>query len=75
MEGPSEAPPAATGGADGTPASGQRAIEAMTDERRKKRDALRVEGIDPYPSRFDRTDTAAGLRQRYGGLDPDTGTG
>ncbi len=75
MEGPSEAPPAATGGADGTPASGQRAIEAMTDERRKKRDALRVEGIDPYPSRFDRTDTAAGLRQRYGGLDPDTRTG
>ncbi len=49
--------------------------EALVEERRAKRDALRARGIDPYPPRFDRTDTAADLHERYGDLEPDTRTG
>ncbi len=49
--------------------------EALVEERRAKRDALRARGIDPYPSRFDRTDTAAELHERYADLEPDTRTG
>ena len=44
----------------------QTTAEALVGERRAKRDALRSLGIDPYPLRFDRTDTAAALRERYG---------
>jgi len=53
----------------------QTTAEALVGERRAKRDALRSLGIDPYPLRFDRTDTAAALRERYAGLAPDTRTG
>ncbi len=53
----------------------QTTAEALVDERRAKRDALQSLGIDPYPLRFDRTDTAAALRERYADLPPDTRTG
>ena len=49
--------------------------EALIEERRAKRDALRSRGIDPYPPRFDRTDTAAGLHERFAELEPDRRTG
>ena len=44
-------------------------------ERRKKREILADQGIDPYPSRFDRTATAAELRARHGELGADVRTG
>jgi lysyl-tRNA synthetase, class II len=50
-------------------------VDALVGERRAKRDALRALGLDPYPMRFDRTDTAAELHVRYPGLEPDTRTG
>jgi len=46
-------------------------IDALIDERRKKRDALVGLGIDPYPTRFDRTAMADELHERHAGLDPD----
>jgi lysyl-tRNA synthetase class 2 len=50
-------------------------LDALSAERRKKRDALAAEGIDPYPLRFDRTVTAADLHRRHDGLEPDVRTG
>lgn len=50
-------------------------LDALSAERRKKRDLLKEQGIDPYPSRFDRTATAAQLRARHGDLEPDVRTG
>jgi lysyl-tRNA synthetase class 2 len=44
-------------------------------ERRGKRDALRETGVDPYPSRFERTATAEELHAEFGGLEADTRTG
>jgi lysyl-tRNA synthetase class 2 len=64
------------GPADGSSAEGgQRPLETLIEERRKKRDALAAEGIDPYPLRFDRTDLAAELADRYPDLAPDSHTG
>jgi lysyl-tRNA synthetase class 2 len=50
-------------------------VEALSAERRRKRDAVADKGIDPYPIRFDRTDTTADLRSRYADLEPDVRTG
>jgi lysyl-tRNA synthetase, class II len=50
-------------------------LEALSAERRKKRDALAGDGIDVYPFRYDRTATAAELGERYPDLAPDTKTG
>jgi lysyl-tRNA synthetase class 2 len=50
-------------------------LDALSAERRKKRDALAEQGIDPYPSRFDRTATAAELHQRHDELEADVRTG
>ena len=52
-----------------------RTFEALVAERRKKRQILADQGIDPYPPRFDRTATAAELQDRYGGLAADARTG
>ena len=49
--------------------------DALSAERRKKRDVLAERGIDPYPVRFDRTATAAELHQRHDGLEADVRTG
>ena len=53
----------------------QSTVDALISERRTKREALRALGIDPYPMRFDRTETAAELHERYAGLAADIRTG
>ena len=50
-------------------------LDALSADRRKKREVLEAEGIDPYPLRFDRTATAAELHERHDGLEPDVHTG
>ena len=61
---------------DQTPSeSGAPTIDALIGERRKKRETLTGRGIDPYPSRFDRTALADDLHERHAGLDPDVRTG
>ena len=50
-------------------------LDALIGERRKKREDLRDRGIDPYPSRFDRTALADDLHMRHVGLEPDSRTG
>jgi len=50
-------------------------IDALIGERRRKREELAGQGIDPYPSRFDRTALADDLHEHHTGLDPDTRTG
>ena len=52
-----------------------RTADLLSSERRKKREVLAEQGIDPYPFRFDRTAVAAELHERHDGLDPDTRTG
>jgi lysyl-tRNA synthetase class 2 len=52
-----------------------RTADALSAERRRKRQALIDQGIDPYPVRFDRTATAAELRGRHGELVADVRTG
>lgn len=52
-----------------------RALDALIDERRRKRDSLADSGIDPYPYRYERTATAARLRQSYERLEADSRTG
>lgn len=50
-------------------------IDSLIGERRKKRETLADQGIDPYPSRFDRSALADDLHERHAGLVPDTRTG
>jgi lysyl-tRNA synthetase, class II len=54
-------------------APGGQATQAA--ERRAKRDALQALGINPYPTRFDRSATLAELHSAHAGLEPDTRTG
>jgi hypothetical protein len=49
----------ATGGGGVEEIENQSTVDALNSERRTKRDALRSLGIEPYPMRFDRTNTAA----------------
>ncbi len=50
-------------------------IDALIAERRRKRESLADRGIDPYPSRFDRTALAGDLHERFADLEPDSRTG
>jgi lysyl-tRNA synthetase, class II len=50
-------------------------LEAQTAERRAKRAALEERGINPYPTRFERSATLAELHSAHAGLEPDTRTG
>jgi lysyl-tRNA synthetase, class II len=50
-------------------------LAAQTAERRAKRDALQAQGINPYPTRFERSATLAELKSAHCGLAPDTRTG
>jgi lysyl-tRNA synthetase class 2 len=50
-------------------------LDVLSAERRKKREVLAEQGLDPYPFRFDRTATAAELRERHGDLAADVRTG
>ena len=43
-------------------------IDALVAERRRKRESLVGQGIDPYPARFDRTARPADLHGRHGDL-------
>ena len=43
-------------------------LAAQTAERRAKRDALEERGINPYPTRFDRSATLAELQSAHSGL-------
>ncbi len=63
---PAQAPadPAAAGG-----------LATQAAERRAKRDKLQAQGINPYPSRFDRSATLAELASVHADLAPDTRTG
>jgi lysyl-tRNA synthetase class 2 len=45
-------------------------MDAEQERRLAKVDALRDDGIEPYPYRFDRSDTLGELRARYGHLEP-----
>ena len=56
-------------------ATAARRAEQLSADRRKKRDVLAGQGIDPYPFRFDRTATAAELHGRHGDLEPDARSG
>src|SRR5215213_7086980 len=49
-------------------------MDAERERRLGKLDALRADGIEPYPYRFDRSATLGELRQRYGDLAPGTET-
>ncbi len=53
---------------DAEPAGGAPAAPADRARRLAKVEALRSRGVEPYPVRFDRTDTLADLRDRFGGL-------
>jgi lysyl-tRNA synthetase, class II len=53
----------------------QGGLAEQTAERRAKRDALQAQGINPYPTRFDRSATMAELHAAYSELEPDTRTG
>src|SRR5215469_11095635 len=64
-------------GSAGEPANPTAAggLAAQIAERRAKRDALQARGINPYPTRFERSATLAELHAAHSGLAPDTRTG
>src|SRR6516225_8713108 len=51
-----------------------RGLAAERERRLEKVDALRAEGVEPYPYRFDRSTTLAEVRRRHGDLPPGTET-
>ena len=53
----------------------QGALDALIAERKRKRDHLGSLGVNPYPSRFDRTASAGELHRDYDGLEADQRTG
>jgi lysyl-tRNA synthetase, class II len=73
---PERANPASggAGGPEGGSGSFGR-LAAQRAERRAKRESLRDRGINPYPTRFDRTAPLRELHDRYSGLDPDSRSG
>ncbi len=50
-------------------------LDVLIAERRRKRDSLAARGLDPYPSRFDRSALAAELHADHQGLEADVHTG
>ena len=55
--------------------AGPGGLAVQMAERRAKRDALEERGINPYPTRFERSATLAELQSAHSGLEPDTRTG
>ncbi|RFU37718.1 bifunctional lysylphosphatidylglycerol synthetase/lysine--tRNA ligase LysX [Actinomadura logoneensis] len=53
----------------------RRRLSEQERVRHAKLERIEAAGIEPYPLGFDRTGLAAGLRERYAGLAPDTRTG
>jgi lysyl-tRNA synthetase class 2 len=69
--------PAQHPASDGAGTDAAATEEQLRDQRVQrfaKLDALREEGIDPYPVRFDPDTTAGALRAEYGALEPGTTT-
>jgi lysyl-tRNA synthetase class 2 len=50
-------------------------LEDLQRTRLAKVEALRAAGVDPYPVRFDRTHTAAQIKEKYDGIQPEAETG
>ena len=67
----SEAPPPEADGPDDAPA-GRLSVERAA--RLAKLEASRAQGVEPYPYRFDRSETLSELRATHGGLPPGTET-
>ena len=65
--------PSDDGTDDGASSGG--AAQLLSAERRKKRDVLAAQGIDPYPYRYERSATPGVLHERYDDLEPDVRTG
>ncbi len=72
---PDTAPAEAPAAEPGLPAPPHDRSNALKAPRLDKLEALRAAGHDPYPYRFDKTDDAAALHDRYADLPMDTGTG
>ncbi|WP_243713365.1 bifunctional lysylphosphatidylglycerol synthetase/lysine--tRNA ligase LysX [Actinomadura sp. 6K520] len=53
----------------------RRRLSEQERVRHAKLDRLRAAGMDPYPVGCERTDVAAGIRERFAGLGPDAATG
>ena len=64
-----------TPAAQPTGSTAQSGLAAQVAERRAKRDALEERGINPYPTRFERSTTLAELQSAHSDLEPDTRTG
>jgi lysyl-tRNA synthetase, class II len=50
-------------------------LEQLERQRLAKIEALRAAGVDPYPVRFDRTHTAAGIHARFGDIEAGASSG
>jgi lysyl-tRNA synthetase class 2 len=53
----------------------EHAVPEQSRIRMAKVQRLRAAGVEPWPASYPRTDTIAEVRQRHGGLAPDTATG
>src|SRR3954469_22583362 len=76
MAGPDESAAEASE-SDASEPDGTETEEQLRDQRRQrlaKLDALRADGVDPYPVRFDADVTAGALHAEYGDLEPGTET-
>jgi lysyl-tRNA synthetase class 2 len=76
MAGPDESAAEASESDPGEPDASE-TEEQLRDQRLQrlaKLDALRAEGVDPYPVRFDPDTTAGALHAEHGGLEPGTET-
>ncbi len=65
---PSSTTSGSSSGGDGTTAGSGR--EAETARRLQRLDAMRAEGVEPYPYRFDRTHSLVDVRAGWGHLSP-----
>jgi lysyl-tRNA synthetase, class II len=72
---PLPAPGPGSGNAESADRAALTGLAAQTAERRAKRDALQARGVNPYPTRFDRSATLAELQSAHADLAPDTRTG
>ncbi|MFN8217380.1 MAG: lysine--tRNA ligase [Solirubrobacterales bacterium] len=71
-----EAGPERGDGASGESGAERDGFQArVRADRLGKLEALREEGVDPYPVRFDRDSTAAAIREEFGGLAAGSDTG
>jgi lysyl-tRNA synthetase, class II len=72
---PLPAPGPGSGDAEPADRAALSGLAAQTAERRAKRGALTARGVNPYPTRFERSATLAELQSAHADLTPDTRTG